>query len=98
MIDATDINAYSNEPLWDGITFGAEVGIWFHPTAYTTFRYDPTTSGITSFYPGIVGYYDSGAFSTVVTVPEPTSIALLSIGAIACFGFHRRKSKHRVTL
>ena len=46
-LDATDINAYSQDEAWTGVAFGEHVGVWLHPM-----------SGIESSY-GDDGFLDS---------------------------------------
>lgn len=82
-IDVDDINNYSDDALWDGISFGESLGIWFHPTVGTRVEYNDDGE-ITRFSPQRygAGYYD-GNDIVVSQVPEPTILYLSGLGLFA---------------
>lgn len=89
MVDAAAINgAYGPPtfPLWEGIQFDTEIGIWFHPTSSTITSY---SGNALSFFghvgPG--GWYDGTDITTFI--PSPGSVALLAIAGL----FAGRRSK-----
>ena len=87
-LDATDINARQDiDEDWKGVTFGEQVGIWFHAGNNTDISYDEEGK-VTSFY-SEAAWYDSNALDTEA-VPEPT--ALLGLGLIGgAFAVSRRR-------
>ena len=86
-------NYFPGNANWDGLAFGNEIGIWFHPTANSMFSYG-TYGHLESFSAHTNGWYDTRA-ALLTTVPEPATIALLSIGVFAGFGvFWRRRGSN----
>lgn len=101
-IDITNINAFLNDPEWDGASFAEKVGIWYHPTEFTS---DPTYNqdgSLASFNRGSAGWYDTSnriATKTITqvpgtgnnnNVPEPSVIWLMMTGLIGLFGVRRK--------
>jgi uncharacterized protein (TIGR03382 family) len=82
MVDATAINAaYSPPafPLWQGLQFGPQIGIWFHPTSSTVTSYNnDRLSFFGHFGPG--GWYDGTGIDTFI--PSPGSAALLAVAGL----------------
>lgn len=81
MVDATAINAAYGPPtfpLWEGLQFGPQIGIWFHPTSTTITSYN---NDRLSFFghvgPG--GWYDG---TGLTTIPSPGSAALLAVAGL----------------
>ncbi len=92
-IDATEINARTDiGNNWKGLTFGEQVGIWFHAGRNTNVTYDSNTGDVTSFS-SQAKWYDTIALDTEVVpeaVPEPT--ALLGLGLVGgAFAVSRRR-------
>lgn len=82
MVDASGINSIHGPPafpLWEGIQFGSELGIWFHPTATTVTSY---AGEALSFFghAGPGGWYDGGHITTFI--PSPGAAVLLGIGGL----------------
>lgn len=75
---------------WDGAQFGEELGIWFHPTILTQVSYGDNWQ-LTEFSFSQQGWYDAHSLGTEI-IPEPASLALLSLG-LGGIGFIRRKKK-----
>lgn len=80
-LDATVINNLFGPPTnpnWEGIEFGQQLGIWFHPTAGTVTTYNGsqlTFFGATQ----AAGWYDG---ALIQTVPSAGSTALLALGGL----------------
>ncbi|MBE9060945.1 PEP-CTERM sorting domain-containing protein [cf. Phormidesmis sp. LEGE 11477] len=95
-LDATNINSYSDPNSdwsnWEGVTFGKEIGIWFHSVAGLDADYD-SNGKLLSFGTlkgGKTGYYDAKDLDTT-KVPEPGSVAALGLfGAVAATKLRKR--------
>ncbi|MCA9398957.1 MAG: PEP-CTERM sorting domain-containing protein, partial [Candidatus Omnitrophica bacterium] len=74
---------------WDGVQFGEEIGIWYHPLVLSRAKYYQDGS-LKKFSYRKQGWYDIGHGSTTTPVPEPASVALLGMG-LGALGFIRRK-------
>ena len=99
-INSLDVNAipgypdYQPQPNidWDGIAFGRQLGIWFHPTAGGSFEYNEAGE-ITTFRPGSAGWLDGKNYQAT-RVPEPGVLYLVGLGALA-FALSQKLSSHR---
>ncbi|MGB3723177.1 MAG: PEP-CTERM sorting domain-containing protein [Pacificimonas sp.] len=84
-IDVSAINAMAMGPNWEGVRFGEEIGIWFHPIGGAGFTYD-LDGGIASLSISNTGWFDSGGIETEfdpignIPVPAPGALALLGLG------------------
>lgn len=90
MLDASTINSLYGPPtfpLWEGVTFGAEIGIWFHPTASTLTSY---SGNALSFFghlgPG--GWYDGEHITTFI--PSAGTGLLMGLGGLLAARRRRR--------
>ncbi len=72
-----------------GICFGQKVGIWFHPSAGSSFSYD-NMGGIASYSYSSQSWYDT-ANRVTTEVSEPGIVGLLSAGLFGLM-FARRKA------
>ena len=97
-LDATAINSAALGPDWDGIQFGSNIGIWFHPSYNLTSSFNPDGS-IQSFSPRYNAWYDTnydGDCGTndrgcITKVPEPTTFALMGLGLLGLGAFRQKK-------
>ncbi|MGD1849711.1 MAG: PEP-CTERM sorting domain-containing protein [Cyanophyceae cyanobacterium] len=87
-LDATDINARTDiDPDWKGVTFGKQVGVWFHAGYNTSVSYD--ADGKITNFSSEAAWFDTNALDTEA-VPEPT--ALLGLGLVGgAFAVSRRR-------
>ena len=90
-IDVAGINARPYGSEWSGISFGESIGVWFHPGRNTTLTVDAADSGLAS-YSSTAGWFDGKDFATT-PVPEPTTLSILGIGALAFAGVRRRAAR-----
>ena len=89
--DATDVQA----TLDSGFAFGAQIGIWFHPSANLTATGDD--EGLSQFTPRQNGWLDTNFDGNcanpntgcITAVPEPSSVLLFSLG-LGAMGLRRR--------
>ena len=92
IFDASGINGadcgFSNTDLSKGVCFGEKVGVWFHPSAGSTFNYD-NMGGIANYSYSSQSWYDVGNRTTEVS--EPGIVGLLTAGIFGLM-FARRKA------
>lgn len=82
--DATDANAM----LETGFAFGAELGVWFHPSLGTNMVGD--ANGLDSYTFASQGWWDTRDLTTNGTqIPEPSSMLLAGLG-LGIMGLRRR--------
>jgi hypothetical protein len=62
-LDVTSLNSLNLGGNWQGIEFGKDLGIWYHPIATASFTYD-RFGKITTFGATGTGYFDSGLVKT----------------------------------
>jgi hypothetical protein len=90
-IDASTINSFYNTPDWDGVSFGDEIGIWYHPAVFGGNGPSYNLDGSLGSFPiTSAGWYDT-AYRDTTTVPEPGVFMLLISGLIGVFGVSRRR-------
>lgn len=87
--DATTINSLFNTPDWDGVSFGANMGIWLHPMLDANFGYDQNGL-LTSLGYSAQGWLDTKNRNTV-NVVEPSALLLMGFGLFG-LGLARRRS------
>jgi hypothetical protein len=86
----------------DGLCTFIDCSAWAHPTGYegpnTSFSFSNINSGLVLFTGGLAAgataYFsleEPASINTVVTAPEPGTLALLGLAA-AAFGFSRRRN------
>lgn len=85
-IDVSDINDWSDDSNYTGISYDEYVGVWFHISIGSTFEYD-NDGKITQYSHGSQGWYDTGGERA--RIPEPSSLLLLAAGLL---GFRKFKS------
>lgn len=95
-LDASGINDWAilnpapNNTDYTGIAFDEKVGIWFHISRGSSFSYDG--SGVLTDYSySSQGWYDKSGLDAT-NIPEPASIALMTLGLFG-MGFTRRFKK-----
>lgn len=81
---------YPNADNWEGVQFGESLGIWFHPSADSSFSYNAISGDISSYQYKKQSWYD--VKDRVTDVPEPAGIALLAAGLLG-FGMTKRQRK-----
>lgn len=80
-VNATTINSLFGPPTypdWKGIQFGTTIGIWMHPVAQLTTKYN-NSGGLSQFSYYSEGFYDG---ANTPTVPVPATAALLAMGGV----------------
>jgi hypothetical protein len=102
-IDASAINAYTPKTRvnygndWDGVSFGENIGIWYHPTIFKRNAAYDNNGLLTSFPVRKSGWYDIEDGKTtpilpdVTPVPAPAAAWLIFVGLIGFFGTVRRQ-------
>ena len=71
-------NAGNGYPDWQGIQYGSQIGVWFHPVANLTTSYNGQK--LTNFC-GTEGWFDS-ANECTTKIPAPGSLAILATGGV----------------
>lgn len=91
-IDASAINARNDiDADWKGVTFGEEVGIWFHAAQIDDLQYG-ADGQLTKVDWGTAGWYDTNALETE-KVPEPTlMLGMIAAGGLGILGRKRSKA------
>ena len=103
-IDATEINATNItdadpndgiDNVYRGIVAGPEaIGIWFHAAVNSTFTYQDEQ--ITNYAFGAQGWYDR-ANLPLVSVPEPSTYAMMGLGLLCVFAIRSRRKRFEST-
>ncbi|MFK8031071.1 MAG: PEP-CTERM sorting domain-containing protein [Gammaproteobacteria bacterium] len=91
-----DTSSFSSQ-LDTGFSFGTNIGIWFHPSASLFITGD--SNGLTNFSANAQGFLDTSNDADcsdpntgcITTVPEPSVLLLLTLGAGILF-YSRRRS------
>ena len=66
---------------WDGVAFGSQIGIWFHPFVHTLGQITYDEEGrITSFGTNATGWYDTAFRQT--EIPTPLTLSLMLVGLV----------------
>lgn len=103
-LDVTSINAQALGSEWDGISFGENIGVWFHFAENLTANY--SGHELTKFDLPHQGYVDFQSKPTTgcddlppdfpgcnpVVVSEPGSVALLGLGLVGLAAYRRRSA------
>ncbi len=96
-VNVSGINSTNIGPDWDGTQFGKEIGIWFHPSRGSAFKYDDKGQ-ITQFgYKG-QGWHDSQGQTTTEEpldpneIPSPSALFLLGLGLLGMTYARRNKA------
>ena len=55
-LDVSGINGFLADPAWDGVAFGDEIGIWFHPAMMESLKY--SGAQLTEYRFHTQGWYD----------------------------------------
>ncbi len=82
-LDATYINGLfgpPGQPDWEGINYGANIGVWFHPLGGLTTAYN-ANSRLTSFSYARSGWVDLENGVTTL-IPTPGSMGVLALGGL----------------
>jgi len=87
-LNAAAINDWSSNPLYTGISFDENIGIWFHISTGSNFVYDGNEIDLYNF--SSQGWYDRANLTTT-SVPEPFSFSLLMLGLIGLFAGRRKR-------
>lgn len=77
MVDATAINNLFPSPPWDGIEFGQEIGLWFHPSTQAITSYAGNKLNFYG-YAGPSGWYDGSHIQT----PAPGALVLAGLAGV----------------
>ncbi len=95
-IDASILNGYqpttpgTND--WDGASFDENIGIWLHPVVLDKASSYNADGSLAAFPEIVSGWYDAYDQTTVTNnVPEPGTLALVSIGLIGMVVGRRRR-------
>ena len=97
-IDVSELNGRTADvgDPWEGVSFGEQLGIWFHTTSGKGSPFTFNADGsIRRFDVPASGWVDTGALATT-NIPEPGVLYLSALGLIA-FGASRRLSKGKVS-
>jgi hypothetical protein len=65
-LDVSSLNSLNLGGNWQGIEFGRELGVWYHPIATAAFTYD-RFGKITHLGANGTGWFDSGVLQTTAT-------------------------------
>ncbi|MEM7016578.1 MAG: PEP-CTERM sorting domain-containing protein, partial [Pseudomonadota bacterium] len=78
------LSAGQTQHDWDGVQFGEQVGIWFHPSKGTRTSYNPQSNKLTQFSYHKAGWFDTTTpLDTEVTeVPEPQTLIIFAVGLL----------------
>lgn len=93
-LDVSIINEFIDSPAWDGVAFGEQIGVWFHPVLLKRSRY-LEDGALSRFRYKRQGWYDI-ANHTAYAVPAPGSQVLLLValmGLILVTAGLRKKQK-----
>ena len=90
-IDAAYASSGGTASYWQGLGFGENIGLWFHPAIGLDYQYDASgeITGIARAAGSTAGWYDVG--NLVTQVPEPGTLGLLLLG-VGSLAFARRRS------
>ncbi len=104
-INVADINKALTSADWEGIQFGKKIGVWFHPSKGSNFKYynsnrgDDSTSvanykgnQIKSFQHRGAGWHDSDNLLVTNEIPILNTLLLLSSGLLAMTYYRRNKT------
>lgn len=87
-IDVSGINSAINSSNWEGIQFGEQIGIWFHPSRGSNFTYNDDRE-ITAFTRASAGWHDSSNQTTTEEpvdpneIPSPNALLLMVLGLLS---------------
>jgi len=94
-VDVSGINSANLGPEWDGVQFGENIGIWFHPSTGSNFTYEQ--GQITDFTYTGQGWHDSRNKTTTEEpldpneIPAPSALFLLGLGLLGMTYARRNK-------
>ena len=89
-LDVSVIQGFSEDEGYTGVSFGEQIGVWFHLAVFNSIGVD-ADGRITAFAPRFDSFFDAVNLDSLAPVPLPAGLVLFGTGAAGVAAMRRRR-------